>query len=435
MSACRRCNTLICVPPDDLRSYNLQGLPPAPLPPALPPEPPARFGNDPVQFCVDCGDEQSLNFDGTLPGWITLDAELNCLIGAANTFRAATKAAANALAQAALDEFVNSVLMDGALHCGDCSGTPAIETVIATGGAALFGIAYAPQDNRMFVGQRMTTNPSLFVVDCATNTVVNTLVFAGQEGINQISYGSGQNKIYAVSEGTTALLHIIDPATLAVSTINFPEEKVWFGLAYDALRDRLYISDAIPGSGHVCAFNCASGTFDGTIYNSGTATDGFLAYASNSDRIYLATSFSNMQVINPASLTASGSVTIPVLDFTQGVSFTFYSAIAGLLVSNHRGNANTAHIINPLTDTVVGSIGLGVPENLIGAADHLCRSRWYLGIASNNPRAVKVYTPTNPATLETTIAMPNGLNSNMAAYCTANSRVYFVFDTGIHVLT
>lgn len=56
-----------------------------------------------------------LVFTGTLPSWLTIQG--NCLVVTSGSFRASTKAAANAAAQAALDTFVAAALASGDLVC------------------------------------------------------------------------------------------------------------------------------------------------------------------------------------------------------------------------------------------------------------------------------------------------------------------------------
>lgn len=53
---CRPCDLLACVPPNDLETYNLDGIPPRPLPPVIPPVPPS-FGNDTLFWCCECPDD------------------------------------------------------------------------------------------------------------------------------------------------------------------------------------------------------------------------------------------------------------------------------------------------------------------------------------------------------------------------------------------
>lgn len=54
-------------------------------------------------------------FTGTLPGWLTIQGD--CLVVNPGNFRGATKSAANAAAQAALDAFVEAALASGDLVC------------------------------------------------------------------------------------------------------------------------------------------------------------------------------------------------------------------------------------------------------------------------------------------------------------------------------
>jgi hypothetical protein len=94
-----------------------------PLPDEAGPAP--QFGNAAVTYCVECEEGNTLTYSGTLPGWITLDTGLNCLVGAANSHHASTQELATALAQIALNEFVVVAVIAGDLVCApDCTETP-----------------------------------------------------------------------------------------------------------------------------------------------------------------------------------------------------------------------------------------------------------------------------------------------------------------------
>lgn len=115
------CQRIFCNVPDFLTEYSLSGIPPAPLPPSNTPQ----IFNDAVFFGVSCEAGQDLTYSGTLPSWITIDVANSRLVGAANTFVAATKIGANNLAQNALDTWAQNALDAMTLTCGSeasCDG-------------------------------------------------------------------------------------------------------------------------------------------------------------------------------------------------------------------------------------------------------------------------------------------------------------------------
>lgn len=111
MSTCRPCQEIVCKVPDDVRGYNLIGLPPEPLPPVQ-----GQIHNQQVRYC--CPEGQFISFTGTLLSWITVDPVSNCLVGAAGTFVGPTQNAANITAQNALNEFAQAKIISGDLVCG-----------------------------------------------------------------------------------------------------------------------------------------------------------------------------------------------------------------------------------------------------------------------------------------------------------------------------
>lgn len=118
------CQRIFCNVPDGLLQYNLTGLPPAPLPPSNTPQ----VFNDAVFFAVSCEEGQDLTYSGTLPSWITIDVDNSRLVGAANTFVAATKIGANNLAQNALDTWAQNALDAMTLTCGSEASCDGLDT-------------------------------------------------------------------------------------------------------------------------------------------------------------------------------------------------------------------------------------------------------------------------------------------------------------------
>lgn len=93
---------------------------PSPEPDIIPPTPPiVQFGNEVVYFVHECSEGAELIYEGTLPPWITLDADNSRLVALPGVYFASTQESANALAQAALDEFGNAALADDSLSCLD----------------------------------------------------------------------------------------------------------------------------------------------------------------------------------------------------------------------------------------------------------------------------------------------------------------------------
>lgn len=111
----QECRLVQCALDPDYDVYELQDLPI--------PEPPIVF-NDVVYYSAGCAEDQTLTYDGTLPSWITIDAENNRLVGAANTYQAATQAQANNFAQAALNQFAATAIGDDLLTCSGAISGP-----------------------------------------------------------------------------------------------------------------------------------------------------------------------------------------------------------------------------------------------------------------------------------------------------------------------
>ena len=103
-----------CKVPDDLQIYSLQGFIPQPPPQNAPDL--GKFFNLQVVYPNVCS-SGSPAFSGVLPSWITLDSAGNQFFGRASVFRGVTQAAANAEAQANLNNFVSQQIALGNITC------------------------------------------------------------------------------------------------------------------------------------------------------------------------------------------------------------------------------------------------------------------------------------------------------------------------------
>lgn len=109
-----KCTAINCTTVPDLSLYSLEGASSTVIPPVF------NFFNQQVVFVVACTN-QTLNYTGVLPPWITLDQVNNQLIAAAGTFGGIDQASANVAAQNALNAFADAELVAGSLACASCT--------------------------------------------------------------------------------------------------------------------------------------------------------------------------------------------------------------------------------------------------------------------------------------------------------------------------
>ena len=130
---CQPCGLIDCINPDDFSVYTIQNnlVPVQPVPPP--------FYNETVYFPYPCDQGQTLQYTGTLPGWITLDTVNSQIVGAAGQYQGINQADANLIAQAALDQFANISITAGTLTCASASD------ICTTGVASLTANVYAIQ--------------------------------------------------------------------------------------------------------------------------------------------------------------------------------------------------------------------------------------------------------------------------------------------------
>lgn len=377
---------------------------------------------------------ECLTITGSLPAWLT--KQDNCLVVVPGSFRGNTKAEANAAARAALDAWVAAALASGDMVCSgsivECPPvtSPGIVETITTDANTQFllGIAYAPNDDRIFVAEygRLTAglNMRVFVIDPATNTVTNTIEIPNSSnGLADMRYGSAQDKIYVINNGisSTQSIVVIDPTTLAIDaavTLSAPPDV--FSMTYDVTRDMLYLATVTGvGTNQLRQFNCAT-LAEGLFVTSGNTNSLRCVYCPINDKIYWAT-ISNIHVVDPDTMTIDTTILLPTGScIYAGAGAIFYSALSEKIHANNYACQQGLHVIDPGTNTVINSQNPG--SRLRGLADNLCRSEIVYGM---NADLFQV----NPATyaLGTSVSSPS--DTSHMVYCPTNVCVYVATES------
>lgn len=104
------CRLQTCPPDDDYGVYNLQDRSPVP--------PDQEFLNNPRSYCQECPEGDVLQYTGSLPFWLSINEETNCLTAAGGIIHGATQQEADDAIQVMLDNFVSGALVSGSLECG-----------------------------------------------------------------------------------------------------------------------------------------------------------------------------------------------------------------------------------------------------------------------------------------------------------------------------
>lgn len=209
------CKTIECVADDDYEIYTLEDQ--------FVPVPPAPESNRVVSRTFSCGEEESIAFTGTLPGWITLDLDTGVFTGAAGTFTDDTQEDATAIAQAQLNTFVETAIVSGDLTCEE-PPPPQPEIVLVPAETTGWGVEDCIQ---------------IIEVAGVLYGVGNTNVYTSTDGVNWsvvaahgisflivgISFGNGvfviatqsSNRSFTSPDAITWTLHVIafTPQTIA----------------------------------------------------------------------------------------------------------------------------------------------------------------------------------------------------------------------------
>jgi hypothetical protein len=391
------------------------------LPPS-PSHPPLPFSSDAVYYFVDCSSGGSINYSGTLPGWITIDKSNSQLVGAAGTYRASSKSQANTAAQSALDGFADAAIADGSLSCSVCDATAAqvVLSTISTNANTvyLYGSAYAPNQKLLFVGESGNTDAAdarIFVIDTTTDTLSATLQVTNGYTVGDIVYSPAQDKLYAVviAKSGNNIIAIIDPAALTVTPYVMTTNVIGVrGATYDSLRDAVYFCRE-GGAVVVGKFDCATAMQTADIYINAIYTSGLLAYCPTNDKIYVGTQFTDVLVLDPATFLLDTTVSIPVLGIYHGVDFLGYSSLSDAVYCQHYAHSGV-HIIDPSTNTVAQTY---TPSGFLwGVADNTCINQ----VATTYDTDFVFVDPTSRIT-QTTLAADYG---SSITYCPDNTKTY-----------
>lgn len=164
--------------------------------------------------------------------------------------------------------------------------------------ASLFGMAFCPVNNNMYIPDADTTN-SVLVVDINNNIVATIPAVAEPSGI---VYNPVSNKMY-LAVSSVAQVWVIDCSTnMVVNTINVGNSPSC--VAYNSLNNTVYVTCNF--SNNVYAINC----FNDAVITSIPVANAPLgiAYCVANNSVYVATQSTNaVSVINCANNTIVGS--------------------------------------------------------------------------------------------------------------------------------
>lgn len=381
-SDCEECKRLDCVGDDDYELYTLQDR--------FIPVSPQVFFNQAVYFVKQCFEEGAvLVYNGTLPSWITLDAENNRLVGASGIFQSNTQSSANALAQNAMNEFGNSAVLSGDLECNSdpvcltLDGTISLSSAVVDSGMIATGNddrrAMMLLDDDTFkvvntdtnavissgslgtvdgdtsgsfgspIGCYATSVQKFFVPDCSASPARSVINIYTKEGVldgsinvgvfvRNCAYSASEDRIYASASGW--VIHIIDPNTeTETGTVNIG------GSGSPVVNADIPGKLAIVGSSFsLRVYNLPAITLQGTVMNDSSPA---IAYAENTGKFYasrIGIFNTFIREVNPSTLSNDFEYSFP--NFTT-FYWIRYIPSTGLLIAVT--DANLFYVINPLT--------------------------------------------------------------------------------------
>jgi hypothetical protein len=304
-SNCEPCKRLDCVGDDDYGTYLLQDR--------IQPVPETVF-NQEVFFNPECGEDEVLEFSGTLPGWISIDTENNQLVGSSGTFSAPTQSEANALAQNALEAFGESALGTTLTCESESCGSPTTCTSIDLG--AGFGdshMVYHVGTTTLWTPERNSAN--LYVSDVTTLALIQTIDLSTWGGGWDAIVDTVNDQIVVVTNNGDLLF--IDPVTYAITpllSVIHSNGVVGRPAAYDSTRGNFLVMDVDRNFANDF-FRLVSGASKSIIAtNDHTPGKGSPVYCSDTDKFYFTYLIDPvLQEVDPVTIAVSATAfTLPL---------------------------------------------------------------------------------------------------------------------------
>lgn len=224
------------------------------------------YSSDQVTTTHTCDDGDTLQFTGTLPSWISIDADTGVITGNAGAATSDVSVAdATAKAQSNLEAWVAQELQSGNLKCQ--SAGPQCLTNTGISFNSITGTPSGPfSETRTASVRRMVLvdadDGKVVFINTATNAVVNTINLAtgyiDGERFGRIAFATSTQNFFFVKSDYSAMT-VTDIDGNIVGTLNPPagynfSKVVW---AYSPDADRLYTVQFNGGTGtdHILEFN------------------------------------------------------------------------------------------------------------------------------------------------------------------------------------
>lgn len=354
-TGCVPCDTLNCVGDDDYGTYTLQDR-------VIPV--PGTFFNQAVFYSPGCEEGFTLEFSGTLPGWISIDTENNRLVGASGTFSATTQAEATALAQNALDAFASAAIAGGTLSCeppvAPCGAAQQCLSVDLGVGFGDAHLVYHEGTTTLWAPTRNSAD--LFVADATTQTLIQTIDLSLYGGGWDILVDTVNDQIVVMSNNGDMLF--IDPVTYAVTPLAGVLSNIeGRPMAYDSTRGNILALDINTFSDN--AFKLVSGATRAVIATNNHLTGkGGPTYCVDTDVFYFTyVNTPNIKQVDPVTLAITASA-FTLAGPTEWIWQSKYVPELGQLWCQRRDGLDYTGVIviDPVAMTLLGTVtGPDVP--------------------------------------------------------------------------
>jgi DNA-binding beta-propeller fold protein YncE len=254
-----------------------------------------------------------------------------------------------------------------------------VATIILPLGTFPGVIAYSSVSNLIYVGG----NFSLFIIDCTTNLIINTIVLAN--AVRGLTYNPIKNSIY-FQEALGNLQEIDCITNLIVASVPPPILGLDL-LAFCPIFNRMYQkSSALPS---VIPFDCITNTYGGVIATGAVGTQRDILFCSFNNTIYIADGLIGNQIITLDVITniIGASIVVPLIP--EGLA---YNSINNIIYQSNPALANFNEI-DPVTNTIINTIALGGVGSRQIVYNSINNVAWFINAGTND---VQPYNPLVP---------------------------------------
>jgi YVTN family beta-propeller protein len=261
----------------------------------------------------------------------------------------------------------------------DCNTNSVINTIILPAASSPVEVAYNPISNTMYVTCNNANTVS--VIDCNTNSIVGLPINVGTAPLG-ISYNTLNNTMY-VAHNSSHDVYVIDCSTNLVVGLPIPVQFAPVGITYNSINNTMYVCNS--NSDTISVINCNTNLVISTI-PVGTFPVA-AAYNVTNNVMYIANTFSSDVYLIDCNTNTLIGLPISVGLGSLGI---VYNSLLNLMYVANVASVDIS-VIDCSTNLVVNTIATPSPVSTLGIVFNVTDNTFY--VSSNNTDDISVLSP------------------------------------------